>query len=214
MLPNPKGFVNFFLGFQAPNIIPTYFHSSQTTTTLQSTFLLSTIYQGLLILLLPKKVVRAKLLKILVENMFGKKNPKGFDFPLLKRRKEVKEDPHLVANGRRRRRFLCSEANGRRRRRFLCSEANGRRRKRFLCSEANGRRRKRFLCSEANGKRRKRFLCSKANGRRRKRFSFTSSHFPPKQLYLDLQFFPLTLRFYFTIVLGHYLHISSHSLGL
>jgi hypothetical protein len=24
----------------------------------------------------------------------------------------------------------------------------------------------------------------------------------------------LTLRFYFTIVLGHYLHISSHSLGL
>ncbi len=37
----------------------------------------------------------------------------------------------MVANGRRRRRFSCSEANGRRRRSSPCSEANGRRRKRF-----------------------------------------------------------------------------------
>jgi len=29
---------------------------------------------------------------------------------------------------------------------------------------------------------------------------FTSSHFPPNKLYLNFQFFPLTLRFYFTMV--------------
>jgi hypothetical protein len=34
---------------------------------------------------------------------------------------------------------------------------------------------------------------------------FTSSHFPPNQ------FFPLTLRFYFSMVLNHYSHISSLS---
>jgi hypothetical protein len=32
---------------------------------------------------------------------------------LKRRRREVKVDPHLVANGRRRRRFPCLEANGR-----------------------------------------------------------------------------------------------------
>ncbi len=31
---------------------------------------------------------------------------------------------------------------------------------------------------------------------------FTSSHFPPNKFYLNLQFFPLTLKFYFTMVLG------------
>jgi hypothetical protein len=31
---------------------------------------------------------------------------------------------------------------------------------------------------------------------------FTSSHFSPNQFYLNFQFFPLTLRFYFTMVLG------------
>jgi hypothetical protein len=35
---------------------------------------------------------------------------------------------------------------------------------------------------------------------------FTSSHFPPNKFYLNLQFFPLTLRFYFTMVLGHFTH--------
>ncbi len=53
-----------------------------------------------------------------------------------------------------------------------------------------------------------------ANGRRRKRFFFTSFHFPPKQFYLDLCFFPLILRFYFAMVISHYLHISSFFLGL
>jgi hypothetical protein len=32
--------------------------------------------------------------------------------------------------------------------------------------------------------------------------------FPPNQIYLNLQFFPLTLRFYFTMVLGHYSRVS------
>jgi hypothetical protein len=32
--------------------------------------------------------------------------------------------------------------------------------------------------------------------------------------YLNLQFFPLTLKFYFTVVLGRYLCISSIFLGL
>jgi hypothetical protein len=41
---------------------------------------------------------------------------------------------------------------------------------------------------------------------------FTSSHFPPNQSYLNLQFFPLTLRFYFTMVLGYYSRISFLSL--
>jgi hypothetical protein len=37
---------------------------------------------------------------------------------------------------------------------------------------------------------------------------FTSSHFPPNKLYLNLQFFPLTLRFYFTMVLNYYSRLS------
>jgi hypothetical protein len=69
--------------------------------------------------------------------MFGKKRPKSFDFDFLKKRKEMKEDPHLVANGRRRRRFVCSKANGRRKRRFLCLEANGRRRRRFFFTSSH-----------------------------------------------------------------------------
>jgi hypothetical protein len=41
----------------------------------------------------------------------------------------------------------------------------------------------------ANGRRRKSFQCLEANGRRRRRFLFTFSHFPPKQLYLNLHVF-------------------------
>jgi hypothetical protein len=37
---------------------------------------------------------------------------------------------------------------------------------------------------------------------------FTFYHFPPNQFYLNLQFFPLTLKFYFTMVLGYYSRIS------
>jgi hypothetical protein len=44
-----------------------------------------------------------RLLKIRVENYVPKENPKWYEFALLKKRKEVKEDPNLVVNGRRRR---------------------------------------------------------------------------------------------------------------
>jgi hypothetical protein len=63
-------------------------------------------------------------------------------------------------------------------------------------------------------KRRKEDPLLVANGRRRRRLFYTSSHFSPKQLYLDLHFFPLILRFYFTMVLGLYLRLFSLSLGL
>ncbi len=43
---------------------------------------------------------------------------------------------------------------------------------------------------------------------------FTSFHFPPKQILLKPSFFPLILNFYFTMVLGHYLCISSLFLNL
>ncbi len=131
---------------------------------------------------------------------------------LKRRRREVKVDPKLggqknvpslVANGRKRRRFFCLVANGRKRRRFFCLVANGRKRRRVFCLVANGRRMRKFPCLVGNGRR-----------RRRRRFFFTSFHFPPKQFYLDLRFFPLILRFYFTMVLGHYLCISSFFLGL
>jgi hypothetical protein len=32
--------------------------------------------------------------------------------------------------------------------------------------------------------------------------------FSPQQTYSNLQFFPLTLKFYFTMVLGHYSRLS------
>jgi hypothetical protein len=40
------------------------------------------------------------------------------------------------------------------------------------------------------------------------------STFPPKRFYLDLCVFPLKLKFYFTMVIGRYLRISSFFLGL
>ncbi len=60
----------------------------------------------------------ARLLKIRIEDYVQKERPKWSESTLLKRRKEVKEDSNLVANGRRRRRrrFQCLVVNGRRRR--------------------------------------------------------------------------------------------------
>jgi len=68
--------------------------------------------------------VGAILFKIWVENYVWKESPKWFDFPFLKRRKEVKEDPHLVANGRRRRWFQCLEVNGWKKRRFFFTSSH------------------------------------------------------------------------------------------
>jgi hypothetical protein len=53
-----------------------------------------------------------------------------------------------------------------------------------------------------------------ANGRRRRRFFSTSFTFPPKQLYLNLHSLSFTLRFYFALVLGHYLRRPFIFLGL
>ncbi len=70
-------------------------------------------------------------------------------------------------------------------------------------------------------KEKEKVLCLVANERWRRRFFawwpmegegkilFTSFHFLPNQFHLNLQFFPLTLKFYFTMVLGRYLHVSS-----
>jgi hypothetical protein len=41
---------------------------------------------------------------------------------------------------------------------------------------------------------------------------FTLLHFPPNKFHLNFHFFPLILRFYFTMVLGRYLHIPFFSL--
>ncbi len=55
-----------------------------------------------------------------------------------------------------------------------------------------------------------------ANGRRRRRFLSTYSHFPPKQLYLNLHFLSFDIKvllYKFTMVLGHSLPIPFLSLA-
>ncbi len=91
---------------------------------------------------------------------------------------------------------------------------------------ANGRRRKRCLAwwpmeGEGEGawlggqwKEKEKVLGLVANGRRRRRFFSTSSTFPPKQFYLNLDFLSFTLRFYFALVLGHCLCPPFVFLGL
>jgi len=110
----------------------------------------------LIILLLPRKVVRTSFLKIQIESYVRKREPQMIQIrPLKKRRKkEVKENPNSVVNGR----FQCLVANGR----FQCFVANGKfqclvANRRFQCLMANGR----FQCFVANG----RFKCFMANGR-------------------------------------------------
>jgi hypothetical protein len=102
---------------------------------------------------------------------------------LKRRRREVKVDPHFVTNGRRRRKFLCLEVNGRRRRK-----------RRFPCLEANGMFQAWWLM-EFEGK-----------------ILFHFFLIFPQPIYLNFQFFLLTLRFCFTTVLGHYSCISFLSL--
>jgi len=78
---------------------------------------------GLIIILLPKKVVETNILKIWIENYVQEKEPQMIWIRLLKRkkRKEVKEDLNSVANGR----FQCLVALER----FHCLVANGRKRR-------------------------------------------------------------------------------------
>jgi hypothetical protein len=69
----------------------------------------------------------------------------------------------------------------------------------------------------ANGRRRRRrrFFCLVANGRGREKVLFHLFPLSPQATLLRPSFFfPLTLRFYFTMVLGRYLCISSLFLSL
>jgi hypothetical protein len=58
--------------------------------------------------------------------------------------------------------------------------------------------------------------CSKLGGqcKVKEKHLFTSSHFPRSKLYLNLHFFPLALRFYFTMVLSRYSRLYFLSLNL
>ncbi len=82
----PKTDCNFFLKFQAPNTIPTYFHSFQTTTTLQSILLLSTIYQRLFILLFPRRLWEQVFSRFELKIMFGKERAKMIQFRPFKKK--------------------------------------------------------------------------------------------------------------------------------
>ncbi len=70
-----------------------------------------------------------------------------------------------------------------------------------------------LLSGQWKEKEKEKFICLVANGRRKRRFFATYSNFSPKQLYLNLHFYPLTFRFYFTMVLGHYFPIPFLSLA-
>jgi hypothetical protein len=62
----------------------------------------------------------------------------------------------------------------------------------------------------ANG----RFQSLVANGREGKKHLFISSHFPPNNFTETFNFSLCPLKFYFTMVLGRYSHISFLFLGL
>ncbi len=78
---------------------------------------------------------------------------------------------------------------------------------------ANGRKMRRFLAwwpMEGKGK------GSQLGGqwKEEEKVHFYLFHFSPKQLYLNLHFLSFTLRFYFALVLGHYLRPPFIFLGL
>ncbi len=106
--------------------------------------------------------------------------------------------------------FQCLVANGRRRRRLFCLVANGRRRKRLFCLVANGRKKKKLFCLVANGRRRRRFFLLGGQWKEKEKVLFHLFPLSPQATLLKPSFFfLLILRFYFTMVLGHYLRISS-----
>jgi hypothetical protein len=118
--------------------LPTHFHSFKSIAIVQ--FILHLSPSTLLIIIfLPRKVVGINIIKIQIQNYVGKRKPQMIRICPLKRRrrKDVKEDPNSVANGR----FQCLVALGRFHylvalERFHCLVAL----ERFQCSVANGRR--------------------------------------------------------------------------
>ncbi len=116
---------------------------------------------------------------------------------------------------------LCLVANGRKRIRFstwwpMEGEGEGfllggqwKEKEKVFYLVANGRKRKRFstwwpMEREGKGsllggqwKEKEKVFFLVANGRRKRRFFSTSSHFPPKQLHLDLHFLSFDIKFLF-----------------
>jgi hypothetical protein len=78
---------------------------------------------------------------------------------------------------------------------------------------ANGRRKRMFLAwwpMEGKGK----GFWLGGQWKEKEKVLFYLFHFSPKQLYLNLHFLSFTLRFYFALVLGHYLRPPVVFLGL
>jgi hypothetical protein len=117
------------LKFPPPNTITTHFHSFKPITRFSFYFLFFSFPPRLIILLFLKKLVKTSIQHSIENYVRAKKRaPQDPSPPFKEKEKGVKVDlklggqwnvPSLVANGRRRRNFLCLEANGRRRRSFL-----------------------------------------------------------------------------------------------
>ncbi len=99
---------------------------------------------------------------------------------LKKRRRKVKIDPKLGGQWKKKEKVFCLVSNGRRRRRFFA----------WWPMEGEGK----SSLLGGQWKEKDKVLCLVANGRRRRRFFATSSHFPPKQLHLDLHFFSFNIK--------------------
>jgi hypothetical protein len=106
-----------------------------------------------------------------------------------RRRRKVKVDPKLGGQWKEEEKVLGLVANGRRRRR-----------RRFLA----------WWPLEGEGK------GSWLGGqwKEKEKVLFYLFHFSPKKLYLNLHFLSFTLRFYFALILGHYLRLPFVFVGL
>jgi hypothetical protein len=69
-------------------------------------------------------------------------------------------------------------------------------------------------CSKLGGQRKVASLVTHGKWRKNTFSPFHLFPLSPQQFYLNLQFFPLTLRFYFTMVLGRYSRVSFFFLDL
>jgi hypothetical protein len=128
-----------------------------------------------------------------------------------RKEKEKEKVLCLVAN-RRRGRFFYLVANGGKKRRFFCFVANGRRRF-FVWWPIKGEGEGSFVWWPMEGEGEGFFVWWPIKGEGEGSFSLLPT-FPPNNFTWTFVFFPLTLRFYFTMVLGHYLRIPSLFLGL
>ncbi len=109
----PERVCEISLRFQPSNTITTHLHSFKTITRFPFYFPSLSQLPRLIIFFLIKKLVGTSIFKIELKIMSGEKR----ETPMIRvrllkiRRREVKVNPHLVANGRKRKRFPCLEAN-------------------------------------------------------------------------------------------------------